>query len=49
LQQKLKSFENSSYSADAKQQRKTQFDDVDIALLAWFKKTGINNPEVAIS
>jgi hypothetical protein len=33
------SFENRSYSADAKRQRKTRFDDVDVALLAWFKKT----------
>jgi hypothetical protein len=43
------SFENSSYSADAKQYRKTRFDDVDVALLAWFKETRMNNPEVAIS
>jgi hypothetical protein len=43
------SFENSSYSADAKRKRKTRFDDVDVALLAWFKKTRMENPEVAIS
>jgi hypothetical protein len=43
------SFENSSYSADAKRQRKTRFNNVDIALLAWFKQTRMNNPEVAIS
>jgi hypothetical protein len=43
------SFENSSYSADAKRQRKARFDDVDVALLIWFKKTRMNNPEVAIS
>jgi hypothetical protein len=43
------SFENSSYSADAKQPRKTRLDDFDVALLAWFKKTKMNNPEVAIS
>jgi hypothetical protein len=50
MQQKLKeSFGNSSYSTDAKRQRKTRFDDVEVALLAWFKKTRMNNPEVAIS
>ena len=38
IQQKLKSFENSTYRADAKRHRK-----------AWFKKTRVNNPEVAIS
>jgi hypothetical protein len=43
------SFENSSYSADAKRQRKAQFDVVDVALLAWFKKTRMNNSEMAIS
>jgi hypothetical protein len=43
------SFENRSYSADAKRQKKTRFHNVDIALLACFKKTRINNPEVAIS
>jgi hypothetical protein len=43
------SFENSSYSADAKRQRNTRFDNVDVALLAWFKKTRMNNPEVAKS
>jgi hypothetical protein len=43
------SFEKSSYSADGKRQRKTRFDDVDVALLAWFKKRRMNNPEVAIS
>jgi hypothetical protein len=43
------SFENSSYSADAKRHRKTRFDDVDVALLAWFKKMRMNNPEMAIS
>jgi hypothetical protein len=49
MQQKLKSFENSSYCADAKRHRKTRLDDVDVALLAWFKKRRMNNPEVAIS
>jgi transcriptional regulator with XRE-family HTH domain len=37
------SFEN------AKRQRKTRFDEVNVALLAWFKETRMNNPEVAIS
>jgi hypothetical protein len=32
-------FESSSYSADAKRHRKTRFDDVNVALLVWFKKT----------
>jgi hypothetical protein len=43
------SFENSTYSAGAKRHRKPRLDDVDVALLAWFKKTRMNNPEVAIS
>jgi hypothetical protein len=43
------SFENSSYSADAKRQKKTRFNDINVALLAWFKKTRMNNPEVAIN
>jgi hypothetical protein len=42
-------FENGSYSTDAKQCRKTRFDDVNIALLAWFKKTGMKIPEVVIN
>jgi hypothetical protein len=39
----------SSNSADAKRYRRNRFDDLDIALLAWFKYTRMNNREVAIS
>jgi hypothetical protein len=43
------SFEGSSYSADAQRHRKNRFTGVFVALLAWIKKTSINNPAMAKS